>query len=119
MSQKERDAFVAGALWVNADEYDGEVADIVKAQAARRYPDETPAPAWPAVTHGVWEGVGGKPQPAPPEAARRLPSYLRDVEGRFIECIHCKGSWRKGENERHWYDCTRPVVEDGSAGGGA
>ena len=48
MSQKERAAFVAGVLWRQAEEVSEfhetrDYTDQMKAEAHRRYPDETPA----------------------------------------------------------------------------
>ena len=48
MSQKERAAFVAGVLWRQAEEVSEfhetrDYTDQMKAEALRRYPDETPA----------------------------------------------------------------------------
>ena len=49
MSQKERDAFVAGVLWDWQAEIkkrrDFDLHGAAVAESSRRYPDETPAPA--------------------------------------------------------------------------
>jgi hypothetical protein len=80
MSQKERDAFVAGAIWAR-----GERGAADEREALRRYPDETPAQE-PVRFHYNGNGELVR-EPAPPEAPRR---HCGGV-GRFVRCGHLRG----------------------------
>ena len=133
MSAKDqRDAFVAGAEWYRQRRPDAVMRfDVVdpEAEAARRYPDETPAP--PAGPKEMaqseknfrallksWEGdpdferekteLAADVASVPPEAARRL--------------RRCACGWVETEyqHEHAWSgpNCG-PVVEESAQGGGA
>ena len=115
MSQKERDAFVAGARWQQTQiVVDGHLRDWPMspeqiAEALRRYSDETPAQEPVHLDNAGSTMLSGWPSgpvaPTPPEATRRWRCGLgHECDEGWVRCPKCSLP-------------VREVVEDTGSGG--
>ena len=110
MSQKERAAFVAGVLWRQAEEVSEfhetrDYTDQMKAEALRRYPDETPAqepvPDLVEQLSGLkndWTSAGAKtyglpPSPPPPGLRERVVQLEGAIDDFYQSVIGSRELW--------------------------
>jgi len=87
------------------DEWNGSLSDMMQMHAQKlrailaRYPAEN-----------GWRDVTGRAAEARLNTDAVAPG-TREIDGRIVQCDHCRAAWMKGEREHHWHDCTKPVEE--------